>query len=257
MELIKSVAQRSKVSDIVYVALNVVLVVAMLVLTVAFQPPLVAYAIVLLSKWRIFAVKPRFWWANLQTNMVDILVGVSVVSLIWQATGAFVAQLLLAMLYLGWLLMVKPRSSRKYMLIQAGVSQFLSLTALFSVAHYLDAFFVVLASFVIGYVAARHVLLGYEDTDSTVLAGVWGFFIAELCWLGYHWAQAYALVANLMIPQVAIIAGLTGFVVVRFYDAKTHGAKLSSRLRAPILFSVAILAILLLRELSDIFTYTS
>lgn len=257
MELIKSVARRSQVSDIVYVGLNVVLVAAMLILTVAFQPPVVAYAIVLLSKWRIFAVKPRFWWANLQTNMVDILVGISVVSLIWQAAGAFIAQLLLAILYLGWLLVIKPRSSRKYMLIQAGLSQFLALTALFSAAHYLDSFFIVFACFIIGYVVARHVLLGYEDDDAPLLAAVWGFFIAELSWLGYHWAQAYALVANLMIPQVAIIAGLTGFVVVRFYDAKIHGAKLSGRLRAPILFSVAILAILLLRELSDIFTYTT
>ena len=40
-----------------------------------------AIMIVLLAKWRMFAVKPRYWVTNLKSNLVDIFVGVSVVAL--------------------------------------------------------------------------------------------------------------------------------------------------------------------------------
>lgn len=257
MELIKSAARRSKLSDVVYVSLNLVLAAAILGLTVAFQPPYVAYLLILLSKWRVFAVRPRFWWANFQTNMVDLLVSISTVTLIWQATGTFLAQLLLAVLFAGWLLVLKPRSKRKDMVLQAGVSQFLGLMALFSIAHYLDSSLVVLFCLLIGYVTARHILSSYDDDDATLLSVVWGFLMAELGWLSYHWVVAYDITPTLLLPQVAIIAGLFGFVAVRFYDTKYHEKSLSKNLRAPVLFSVAILTILLLRELSDIFNYTS
>lgn len=257
MELIKSAARRSKLSDVVYVSLNLVLALAVLSLTVAFQPPIVAYLLILLSKWRVLAVRPRFWWANLQTNMVDLVVGISTVTLIWQATGTFLAQLLLAVLFAAWLLILKPRSSRHLMTIQAGVSQFLGLTAVFSVAHYLDSSIVVIAAALIGYVTARHVLSAYEEDDQTLLSAIWGFFIAELGWLCYHWVVAYEITATLLLPQMAILAGLFGFVAVRFYDAKYHSRSVSKAVRAPLLFSMAVLSILLLRELSVIFNYTS
>ena len=46
MELIKSVARRSKVSDVAYVLLNIALAIAIYVLTIAFTPPYFAYALV-------------------------------------------------------------------------------------------------------------------------------------------------------------------------------------------------------------------
>ncbi len=257
MELIKSVARRSKVSDIVYVILNFALAAAVLGLTVAFQPPYVAYLLVIVSKWRVFAVRPRFWWANFQTNVVDFLVGICAVTLIWQASGTFLIQLLLAILYAAWLLVLKPRSSRKYVIMQAGISQFLGLTALFSVAHYLDSGIVVAACFFIGLVTARHALASYDDEDITLFSVVWGFLLAELGWLCYHWVVAYDITTSLLLPQVAILAGLLGFVAIRFYDAKYHKKSLTKTLRAPVLFSLAVLSILLIRELSVIFNYTS
>jgi hypothetical protein len=257
MELIKSVARRSKVSDVVYIVLNIALAGLLLALTVLFQPPIVAYALVLLSKWRVFAVCPRFWWANLQTNMVDMLVGISVVTLIWQSTGIFLVQLALAALYATWLLILKPRSSRKYMVIQAGVSQFLGITALFSAAHLVDSALIVIGCFVIGYLVARHVFTAYEEDDPTFLSIVWGFLIAELGWASYHWVMAYDITPTLLLPMVSIIAALFGFVGVRFFDAKFHDEPLRKRLQAPVLFTIAVLAVLLIRELSVLFNYTS
>ena len=257
MDLIKSAAKRSKLSDIVYIILNLALAGAVLGLTVAFQPPFVAYLLILVSKWRVLGVRPRFWWANFQTNMVDLVVGICAVTLIWQASGTFIIQLLLAVLYAAWLLILKPRSSRKYMVLQAGVSQFLALTSLFSVAHYLDSSIIVALCLAIGYVTARHILSSYEDEDITLLSAIWGFLIAELGWLCYHWVVAYDITTSLLLPQVAILAGLLGFVTIRFYDTKYHNKSLTKTLRAPVLFSLAVLAILLLREISVIFNYTS
>lgn len=257
MDLIKSVARRSKLSDVVYITLNLAVAAAVLGLTVAFQPPYVAYLLVIVSKWRVFAVRPRFWWANLQTNMVDLVVGICAVTLIWQASGTFIIQLLLALLYAGWLLIIKPRSSRKFIILQAGISQFLGLTALFSVAHHLDSSLIVGACFMIGLVTARHILSSYEDEDITLLSVVWGFLLAELGWLCYHWVVAYDITTSLLLPQVAILAGLLGFVAIRFYDAKYHKKSLTKHLRAPVLFSLAVLSILLIRELSVIFNYTT
>jgi hypothetical protein len=39
----------------------------------------VALALVVLSKWRMFAVRPRFWAANIRANGVDLMVGLSIV----------------------------------------------------------------------------------------------------------------------------------------------------------------------------------
>jgi hypothetical protein len=189
--------------------------------------------------------------------MVDLFVGLSTVTLIWQASGTFLIQFLLAALYAAWLLILKPRSNRSMMALQGGVSQFLSLTAVFSIAHYLDSSIVVLACALIGYVTARHVLGSYEEDDQTLLSAVWGFFIAELGWLSYHWVVAYEIKQTLLQPPVANIAGLFSFVVARFYDAKYHEKNIGKAVRAPMLFSLSVLAILLLRELSVIFNYTS
>src|SRR5580700_1106754 len=57
-----------------------------------------ALTIILLSKWRMFAVRPRYWLANLRANAVDIIVGVSFLVLMVH-TGTEIWQLILAALY--------------------------------------------------------------------------------------------------------------------------------------------------------------
>src|SRR5688572_27259291 len=67
-------------------------------------------ALILLSKWRMFAVRPRYWPANVRQNAVDIIVGVSF--LIFMANSVTAAwQLSWAVFYAVWLLFIKPKSS--------------------------------------------------------------------------------------------------------------------------------------------------
>lgn len=257
MELIKSVAKRSRVSDVVYIILNLALAGLVLGLTLVFTPPYLAYLVVILSKWRIFAVRPRFWLANLRTNTVDMLVGLSVVTMIWQASGSLLVQVLLAVLYAAWLIILKPRSRRSLVLAQAAIAQFLALTALFSVAHNVDVVFIVLTCWLIGYVVAYHEMSAYEETETTLLSIVWGFVVAEMGWIGYHWTVAYQLSGDLLVPQIAIIVGVIGYIVRASYDVYHKGNFAFKKIRAQLLFGIAIIGILLIRELSAIFRYTS
>lgn len=249
MELIKSAARRSKLSDVTYVVLNLAFAAVVYGLTVLFDPPIVAYLLILLSKWRVLAVRPRFWFANIQTNIVDIMVGLSTVTLIWLADGSAIIQLLLMALFAAWLLIIKPRSKRFWILLQAGVSQFVALTALFSVAYLWPSVLVVLAAWLIGYSAARHALGAYDEDHETFLGLVWGLVIAELAWLTYHWTIAYTIIGELKVPQIAMIVSLFGFVGIKLY-ANYHDNDRSFRLgdlRWPLLFAVAVLLMLLVR----------
>src|ERR1700722_11517154 len=57
-----------------------------------------ALAIILLSKWRMFAVRRRYWPANIRANDIDIIVGVSAVIFMSQ-TSSSLWQLLWAVFY--------------------------------------------------------------------------------------------------------------------------------------------------------------
>lgn len=249
MELIKSAARRTRVSEIVYVVLNLAFAGAIFLLTVLLDPPVLAYLLVLLSKWRVLAVRPRFWFANIQANMVDVIVGMSVVTLIWLAAGSLVIQLLLAVLFAGWLLIIKPRSKRPWVLAQAGVSQFVGLTALFGVAYLWPSFLVVIAAWLIGYSSARHALGSYNEDDFMLLSLIWALVVAEFAWLTYHWTIAYTVISELKVPQIALIMGLFGFVGIKLY-ARYYDTDKPFRwgdMRWPLIFAVAVIVMLLVR----------
>lgn len=257
MELIKSAAKRSRVSDFVYIFLNLALALAVLGLTMAFSPPYLAYFAILLSKWRVLAVRPRFWLANIQANAVDVFVGISTVTLIWQASSAPLVQVLLAILYAAWLLVLKPSAKRRFITMQAGISQLLALSALLSVAYMFDTGPVTLIAWGVGYICARHVLSTYDDEDTTLLSMMWGFVVAEIVWLAQHWTVAYQMSGSLMIPQAAIIISLIGYVAARSYDLQHHHTLSWKAIRGTMLFSIAVISILLIKELVAIVSSTT
>lgn len=252
MELLKAASRRrSWVSETVYVALNVALAVGVLLLVMFFETPLAAFVLVLLSKWRLVAVRPRFWFANIQANLVDIMVGLSAVTLIWQAEGSYVIQVILAVLFAAWLLILKPRSRRRAMSWQAGIALFVSVTALYSVGYQWPSVVTVLGMWVIGYAVARHVLSTYdEEKDMTLLSLLWGFVLAELGWLAYHWTIAYApfeAVTAIKVPQIAIIAIALGYITSLMYDQYQHEGKIRfRRIRWHVIFTAGLVCMLLI-----------
>lgn len=248
MEFLKSSKRRSVISELIYVVLNVGLAVAVLAVVWAIESPLPAFGLVLLSKWRILAVRPRYWFANVQANLVDIIVSVSVVVLLYAASEAIFAQIIITVLYIVWLLYVKPRSKRLFITIQAGSALFLGVTALMSVSFDWMSSLVVLFMWLIGYSVARHILGNYEEVHISFYSLLWGMFTAELGWLMYHWTFAYALpgVGDIKLSQTAIIVLAISFLTERAYASYTHhGSVRSADIIMPALLSVSLVVILL------------
>lgn len=248
MELIKSLKRRSFLSDSIYIVLNIALAGTLLLLVQLFEPPYLAIVVLLLSKWRIFAVRPRFWFAHVQSNLVDILVGVSYVMLLYLASGAVALQLMLLALFIAWLLMLKPRSKRQDMVWQAGIAQFAATVALASFSYALPSSVFVLGMWVISYAAARHALSAYDEEQVTLLSIAYAFLLAELSWFYYHWMVAYQLTANLAVPQLAITAFLLSFTAMRLYDVYHRKGRIRLKdARLPLLFMAGVLAVLFAR----------
>lgn len=256
MELLKLVRRRSFLSEVVYTVLNVALALALVFVVYFTESVWLGILLVLLSKWRILAVRPRYWYANFLSNLVDIIVSVSVVLLLLTVTQAGLnasRELALltigTLLYIAWLLFLKPRSKRSYMVAQAGVAIFLGTWALFTISYNWPVSIVVLGMWVIGYSAARHVLSAYDEETYSLLLGImWGLVFAEMSWVAYHWAIAYALpfTTTVLLPQVAIIVTLVSFVAYKSYDSFYHHQKIrTTDILLPLLFSISIIAVLL------------
>lgn len=244
IDLLRAKATRTRVSNAIYTGFNLLLPVAVLLL-VRLDPPYLAFAIVILSKWRILALRPRFWWPNLKANLADIIVGLSAVALIYLASSSFTIQIILALLYGVWLLVLKPRSTQHGVLLQAGVAQVVSLVALFNFSVILPEFFVLLACGLIGYVSARHVVSNYEEQYIELLATVWGLFMVELAWIMYRWTNVYNLGLPVKIPQIALVMLVIGFCAARMYDFSKTNKLTKSMLRGTVVFGAALLAIIL------------
>src|SRR6266436_394230 len=77
-------------SHILHIALLLALPTALLVL-VRLEGGFVMLAsgLVLLSKWRMLAVRPRFWPAIIRANAVDIVVGLSAVLFIAHSVSGY------------------------------------------------------------------------------------------------------------------------------------------------------------------------
>jgi hypothetical protein len=131
------------------------------------------------------------------------------------------------------------------MALQAGVAQFVSLTALASFSYALPSSIVVIGVWLIAYASARHFLSAYDEDNLELASLTYGFIFAELGWLYYHWMVAYPVLGGLAIPQLAIVSMLITFVSGRLYDVYKHKGKVTGQdLRLPVMFLAFILFIL-------------
>ena len=246
MELLKTGIRRTKVGELAYVGINAALPIVLLLLVQDFSSAWPALALVLLGKWRVFALRPRFWWINIKANLVDFLVGISYVGLLYLSVGTLSVMLVLAVLYGVWLLYVKPRSDHTSVMVQAGTAQFLALTVLFSLSTIINEFFVIMGCFAIGYIAARHVVANYEEDQSEFISYAWGLVISQLGWLLYRWTNVYDLQLPFKIPQIALLALVVSMTAGRLYAAAKGHRLTMSLVRSTAIFSAVLIAFILI-----------
>ncbi len=245
MDLLKTGIRRSKVGEIAYIVINAALPIVLLLIVLNFGSAYPALALVLLSKWRVFALRPRFWWINIKANLVDFLVGVSYVGLLYLSLGSLPVMILLALGYGAWLLYIKPRSDPSSILLQASIAQFVSLVVLFSLSVVINEFFIVLGCWVIGYVAARHMVINFEEEYVEFISAAWGLVISQLGWLLYRWTVTYDLQLPFKIPQIALLTLVISFAAARLYVASKSGRLTSSLVRSTAIFSTVLITFIL------------
>lgn len=254
MDFLKIVRRRSFLSEAVYMVLNIALAVGVALIIQATLSPWLAIGLVVISKWRVLAVRPRYWFANIQTNLVDFIVSLSFVVFLYSTEISSVAAtqktyilIGFVLLYIGWLLFLKPRSKRAYVAAQAGTALFLGVAAVFIVSYLLPASITVLAMWLIGYTTARHVLSSYDETHELFLSLVWGLVLAEIGWVAYHWTVGYVPlgIQSIIFPRVALSAFCIGFIIHRAYDSFYHHQKIRGNdVILPVLFTVSIIVVL-------------
>ena len=205
---------RNIASGAVHIFLNILLGIGAVLITVFSGSPLFGLLLVLMSKWRVFAVRRRYIWLNLKSNLVDLIVGVSVVLLVYFAGNNLLpVDFVLMAFYVIWLTVIKPQSSEMAALIQSVVAVFLGISAVTFVAANQSPVLTVLLSFLVGYSASRHVLSQTNDKDFTLTTLVCGLIFAEISWLCHSWSIVYTFGASgIRIPQAAIILTIFAFI---------------------------------------------
>ena len=190
----------------VHIGLNALLPVAAYVL-VRIDFVGLAILLVLLSKWQMLVVRPRYWLANLVANGIDILVAVSLV-LFMANTASTWWQLLWMVLYIGWLVWLKPRSDVLSVSGQAMIGQLLALAVLYLKFGDASLPVLVVATWGVAYLAARHFLTSFEESHTLLLAHVWAYFAAALAFILGHWLLFYGSVAQIIVILTTVGYGL-------------------------------------------------
>lgn len=221
--------------------IGLVLVVAFLI-GIGLTP--IAILLVVLSKWRVLAVQPHHWLVNIRSNSPDLIVGLSFVVFMTQSE-VFLATLLWVILYISWLLFLKPKTDPAYVGVQAMTSQFMGLTALFWVADSLPDIVIILGAWFIASVSAQHYLNGYDEPLTKVMSVIWALFVVQLAWLMNRWLIVYPMTDNLIIPQISIVTGVLGYIAATIYHLSQAG-KLSKKLarRYVVLGTIALAVII-------------
>lgn len=248
MEFLKTHKRRTLLSETVYILLNVGLAGTVLAIVVATGTPWLALAFVILSKWRVLAVRPRYWFAHIESNAVDTIVSVGLVILMYLAAQNIIVQLLIAVLYACWLLLLKPATKRNAVAMQAATSIIVGTAALTSVSYEWPSSLYVILMWIIGYSAARHVLMAYSEEDVRFLSLIWGFVFAQIGWVTFHWTIAYSLpyAAGIKLPQVTIILLAMSFLAERVYNSYHRYQRVRTNdIVLPTLFSLGIIVVLL------------
>lgn len=248
---------RNIASNAVHILLNILLGVGAVLITVFSGNPILGILLVVVSKWRIFAVRKRYLWLNIKSNLVDLLVGLSIVLLSYYAGSALLpAHFILMAIYVIWLIFVKPMSSEPATLAQSLVAVFLGISAATIMSANLNSIVGVALSFLVGYSASRHVLSQTADKDYTLTTLICGLIFAEVAWMCNAWGIVYTFgKTGIKIPQVAIILTIFAFVYnyARQAMIKYQDDFRFSNIVGPVLFGVVLVGIIVLFFSNPIF----
>lgn len=205
-----------------------------------------AYGIVILSKWRMFAVRPRHWPAHIRVNAVDIIAGLSFVVFMAQAPST-AWQMIWLIVFEIWLLFIKPKSKIFWTSIQAALAQFSGLTALYLLWGRSSLLILVIVSWAICYLSARHFFSSFDEPLGSMMSHIWGYIAAALTWVLGHWLLYYGFLA-----QPVLMLSILSYGMASLYYLENND-KLSNLVKREILLimSAIIIVIILFSSWGD------
>lgn len=225
-------------SKVVHLGLTIVLPLLLFVL-VRIEFTELAFGLILLSKWRMFAVRPRFWAAHVRANAVDIMVGVSIL-LFMIHSGAQSWQFMWAFLYGVWLVVIKPGATTAWVSLQAMIGLLCGLMALFVAWADGPLLGLVASTGLICFLAARHFFDSFEEPYAKLLSYFWGYFGAALVWILSHWLLFYGFM-----PQPVLLLLALGYGMSALYYLE-HVGRLSKNIKQQFIFiMVAVMLIVI------------
>lgn len=233
-QLIAKIKPASGYSQFLHIGLNILLPILIFVL-VRIEFVQVAMVLILLSKWRMFVVRPRFWLANIRANAVDIIVSLSIL-LFMVNSGSPFAQFLWAAGYASWLTVIKPMSSTFMVSLQATLGLLFGLSALFIGLGSAPMYVLVLGSGLVCYLSARHFFDSFDEPYARLLSYGWAYFGAALTWVFGHWLLFYG---NGLVAQPTLILVALGYCLAALYYLD-HYDKLSKLVRIEIMAITAV-----------------
>ena len=251
MEFISISKKHSFWSGVAHISLNILLILSAWVSIFVTKTPYLAVGLVLISKWRTFAVRPRYWIVNIKSNLVDLIFSLGVVILMW-STGVEnpFSQIFLLAIYSTWLLWLKPKSSEIMMKAQSLLAVFFGMTAFLSVSYSWDLLFVAIFGFFIGYATLRHAISSSDTENSEMISLFWGMIFAEFSWVLSNMVIGYNVSIgeffNLMIPQASIILTTISFLAFEVLYSDKKKEKNLQDFYVPAGFVVAVCLILLI-----------
>lgn len=187
----------------------------------------------------MFAVRPRFWPANIRANATDMIVGFSLLALMVQSDTAL-WQSLWAIAYALWLIVIKPGSSIIMTSAQAGIGFLLGLSALYLGWGAGPLYGLVFLTGLISYLAARHFFDSFDEPYAKLLAYLWGYFGAAIMWVLGHWLLFYGIVAQ---PTLLLVILGYGLAALYYLD---HFDKLSTVIRRQFVFIMIAVVVIVL-----------
>ncbi len=236
--LLQSIKPTSGIAHLLHLLLVLVLpMVVFVMVRVNFAQ--LALLVIILSKWRMFAVRPRFWAANIRANAVDLMVGLSVVLFMTHVDNLSM-QLVWTILYAIWLIAIKPQSGVMMVTTQAFIGQLVALSALYLVWADGPIYGLTLLSGLFCYLAARHFLDAFDEPYARMLAFIWGYFGAALAWLLSHWLLFYRGVA-----QTTLLLSTLGYSLAVLYYLD-HNDRLSKGIRRQFIFIMMAIIVVVL-----------
>lgn len=241
---------RNAISSLMHVILNLLLAVVSIGATVVTGSYIIGLVLIVVSKWRVFAVNHRYWLLNLRSSLVDFIVGVSFVLLAYAAGTTFLpVHFVLMISYAVWLIFIKPRSSSRFAVIQALIAVLLGTTTATIFAAISDSIVLVASEFLIGFAASNHVLVQSNEENPTYISLVVGLIFAEIAWLSNSWLIIYTFGSSgLCLSQLAIILTVLSYAYFQIYnESVTHDGKIKfGNVAVPIIFSLVVVAVLII-----------